>query len=117
MMRSNKNINIFDEYLKAYDKIGVRMMRELLVFEAIRKNIEFEILTLEFLAENLGVSQNSLKKTLYTLDGSRDLKDLGRYLIRFGPSEKTNGKQHEITLTAKGKRLVRKLESLDNKLS
>jgi len=103
--------------MKVYHKCGVRMMREIVAFEAIRKNIVTEILTLHFLAKKLNVSPNALKKTLYILDSGRDLKDYGRFLIKFGPSPKTPGKEHEITLTAKGKGLAKKLKSLDIKFS
>ena len=98
--------------LKLYEKHDVRMLNEIVVFETIIQHFNVDPITVELLVEKTGYPYLRVKKVIYTLGEGRDIKSRGRQLIRFIDSVRTPGRQKIIILTAKGKRLMKKLEKL-----
>lgn len=104
---AHKTVSIYLSY-------GVRLLREIILFEIIRSNAGKESLTLSFLTKKSGLKLNAVKKTVYILDNGRDRKDTGRQLIEFVRLYGTPGREKVVRLTPRGKRLAARLELNEN---
>ena len=97
-----------------YLSYGVRLLREIIVFEIVRSNRDKDRLTLDDIAKKSGLSPHAVKKTVYILDDGRDRKDTGRHLIKFVYQHGISSREKVILLTPRGKRLAARLELNEN---